>query len=113
MMDDICCLAAQVINLLVDKLNAGVIDSGFRNEIFVSLYNGNNYDYVIAKKEVIDDYPYLKDMQSYGHLYPYEKAIAKAILIPIPDVDAEEIAYDQLINITSERGMGMLGSSLK
>ena len=46
-------------------------------------------------------------------IYPYEKAIAQALVIPVPKVKIEETTYDELKEITSDRGMGSLGSSGK
>ena len=45
--------------------------------------------------------------------YPYEKAICQALVIPVPEVTVEEITYDELKGIASERGTGALGSSGK
>lgn len=91
------------------KISAGVLDSGFRNEWFVCLYNGNDKPICIAK--------YLDGEQSPEHknaiIYPYSKAIAQALLVPVPEVNIEEISYEDLQRITSERGMGQLGSSNK
>lgn len=95
------------------KINAGVIDSGYRGEIFVCLYNANCNDIVIAKKNKIPDSPYLQHMNDNGRLYPYEKAIAQALLILIPNVTVYEITQEEIMNITSDRGIGCLGSSLK
>ena len=91
------------------KISAGVIDSGFRNEWFVCLYNGNDKPICIAK--------YLDGEQSPENkkaiLYPYNKAIAQALLIPVPKTNIEEISYEELQQIPSERGLGQLGSSNK
>lgn len=91
------------------KINAGVIDSGFRGEIFVSLYNGNNVPVYIAK--------YLDGEQSPENkkaiIYPYSKAIAQALVIPVPEVEVEELSYEDLQAIPSERRLGALGSSGK
>ena len=91
------------------KINAGVIDSGFRGEIFVSLYNGNNVPVYIAK--------YLDGEQSPENkkaiIYPYSKAIAQALVIPVPEVEVEELSYEDLQVIPSERRLGALGSSGK
>ena len=91
------------------KISAGVLDSGFRNEWFVCLYNGNDRPVCIAK--------YLNGEQSPENkkaiIYPYDKAIAQALLIPVPVVEVEEISYEELQQIPSERGMGQLGSSNK
>jgi dUTP pyrophosphatase len=46
-------------------------------------------------------------------VYPYLKAITQALVIPVPEVCIEEISYDELKNIESERGLGKLGSSNK
>ena len=45
--------------------------------------------------------------------YPTTKAITQAILVPVPAVEVEEITYDELLAIPSERGTGRLGSSGK
>jgi dUTP pyrophosphatase len=46
-------------------------------------------------------------------LYPYSKAIAQALVVPVPKIEVEEISYTELKEIKSERGMGSLGSSNK
>lgn len=91
------------------KVNAGVIDSGFRNSYFVSLYNGNDKPVYIAKYLNGEQSPEDKD----AIIYPYSKAIAQALVIPVPEVEVEEISYEDLKMIPSERGMGQLGSSNK
>ena len=91
------------------KINAGVIDSGFRGEYFVSLYNGNDVSVYIAK--------YLNSEQSpedpNAIVYSYDKAIAQALVLPVPEVEIEETSYVKLKSIPSERGSGMIGSSGK
>lgn len=91
------------------KVSAGVLDSGFRNEWFVCLYNGNDKPLCIAK--------YLDGEQSPENknaiIYPYSKAIAQMLVVPVPKVNIEEISYEDLQKIPSERGMGQLGSSNK
>ena len=91
------------------KINAGVIDSGFRNEWFVSLYNGNDVPVYIAKHLTGEQSPEDPD----AIVYPYTKAIAQALLIEVPEAEIEEISYEELKLIESERGMGMIGSSNK
>lgn len=91
------------------KINAGVIDSGFRGEYFVSLYNGNDKPVYIAKYLDGEQSPENKD----AIIYPYSKAIAQALVLPVPEVEVEEIHYEDLKKIPSERGMGALGSSNK
>ena len=91
------------------KINAGVLDSGFRNEWFVSLYNGNDVPVYIAKYLDGEQAPEKQE----AIVYPYDKAIAQALVIPVPEVEVEEIPYGELKTIPSERGTGMLGSSGK
>jgi dUTP pyrophosphatase len=46
-------------------------------------------------------------------IYPYSKAIAQALVVPVPKIDVEEVTYEELQKIASERGAGKLGSSQK
>lgn len=87
------------------KYGAGVIDSGYRGEWFIPITNCNDKDIVIAKDTEAD----------FGDaiVYPYEKAIAQAILLEVPKAEVEEISYEELQKIPSKRGSGRLGSSGK
>lgn len=89
------------------KKSAGVIDSGYRNEIFVAITNCNNKPLIITKETNIVN---LKDDYI---VYPYNNAIAQMILHKVHNLESEEISYEELINIPSERGLGSLGSSGK
>lgn len=91
------------------KINAGVIDSGFRGEYFVSIYNGNDVPLYITKYMDGEQAPEPKN----AILYPYSKAIAQALVVDVPEVNVEEISYYELQQIPSERGLGQLGSSNK
>lgn len=112
------------------KYGAGVIDSGYRNEIFICINNVNNKDLYISKlnrDELIEkEFPYDSDNYStvtgsndaknklFGAIiYPYEKAIAQLIVHKVHKMNVIEISYDKLKNIPSKRGMGALGSSGK
>lgn len=88
----------------------GVIDSGYRNEWFVPITNTTNKKITIVKKDT--DYIFMKNTSGYT-IYPYEKAIAQALIIPVPKVKVEELTYNELKEIASDRGMGALGSSGK
>lgn len=97
----------------------GIIDSGYRGEWGVPITNTSDVLIVICKKEFIDAvceftsislYPYRK---SDYILYPYEKAICQALVLPVPEVEIEEYTYEELKAIPSERGTGRLGSSGK
>lgn len=85
----------------------GVIDSGFRGEWFIPITNTTNELVVIDKS--ID-----KVVRNWGTVYyPYSKAICQAVLVPVPSVETAEISLEELKNIESKRGDGMLGSSEK
>lgn len=92
------------------KYSAGVIDSGYRGEIFIALTNTNDIPVYIIKSEVedISIYPYTKAIY-----YPYEKAIAQIIVHKVPIMNSQEINYEELKSIPSQRGEGALGSSGK
>lgn len=89
------------------KKSAGVIDSGYRNEIFVAITNCNNKPLIITKETNIVN---LKDDYI---VYPYNNAIAQMILHKVHNLESEEISYEELKSIPSERGLGSLGSSGK
>ena len=88
-------------------LRAGVIDSGYRSEWFVGLTNTTNKMMYISKPFVCIDVT----LESF--VYPYSKAIAQALIVPVPKVEVEELSYEDLQAIPSERGAGALGSSGK
>lgn len=95
-------------------LRAGVIDSGYRNEWFVGLTNTTNKVLFISKLEPKETYEkYYGKVMPESFVYPYTKAIAQALLVPVPKATVDEIPYEELIKIPSERGMGKLGSSNK
>ena len=95
----------------------GIIDSGYRNEWFIGLTNTTNNLLIIAK----EDADYKDEVWLWNKLYPssrvtiysYTKAIAQALVMPVPKVKVEEFSYHELKEIKSERGMGALGSSNK
>lgn len=89
------------------KLNAGVIDSGYRNEWFVMIYNGNTKPIVITKENDTEA------LEEDYIVYPYNKAIAQFLFIPVPKIAILEKSYDEIKQIESERGLGHLGSSGK
>lgn len=97
----------------------GIIDSGYRGEWGVPIANTNDVPIVICKKESITDFNDFASILlfSYGEanyiLYPYEKAICQALVLPVPEVEIEEYTYEELKAIPSERGTGRLGSSGK
>ena len=88
----------------------GVIDSGYRNEWFIGLTNTTNKTLIISKLEEKQRYD---DCLKNYFIYPYSKAIAQALVVPVPKTMVEEVSYEELQNIKSERGLGALGSSGK
>lgn len=112
----------------------GVIDSGYRNEWFIGLTNTTDkilYISKISKEEIVDrvynsdkmnnswdslfgSVVSIKDNLEKGiFVYPYSKAIAQATIAFVPKIKVEEVSYEELKAIESERGMGALGSSNK
>ena len=105
------------------KRSAGVVDSGYRGEIFVALTNCSGKDILISKldkEKLYNSYFGKKCRQGKENLaletaiiYPYDKAICQGIVHIIPDVESREVNYDELRSYSSERGKGNLGSSGK
>ena len=89
------------------KKSAGVIDSGYRGEIFIAITNTNNQPVAIVKENSINNLTYDTI------IYPYAKAIAQLVLHRLPFYKAQEITYDELKEIPSNRGVGNLGSTGK
>ncbi len=107
-------------------LRAGIIDSGYRGEYFVALTNHNDDRIMIISKDEKESLNYIRQSFCYMKLshnglnrvddtiiYPYNKAICQALLLPVPKVVTEEYTYDEIQAIPSKRGTGKLGSSGK
>ena len=91
----------------------GIIDSGYRSEWFVPITNTTDNYIMIAKSDdtstdVFGSIPMKKIIRK-----PKKKAICQALVIPVPKVTVEEITYDELKAISSDRGRGALGKSGK
>lgn len=113
----------------------GVIDSGYRDEWFVGLTNTTNKELYISKVgkedivkkqiEIIESkdgfgidvdpllYKLVEDAVLNAIIYPYSKAIVQAIVTPVLKTKEQELTYEDLKAIPSERGLGSLGSSGK
>lgn len=87
----------------------GEVDSGYRNEWLVCINNTSNKTIFIAKKEVVDKV----GQGVVATIYPYEKAIAQVAFEYVPNVRIKEKTYEEVSQITSERGLGKLGSTGK
>lgn len=99
---------------------AGQIDSGYRGEIFVAIYNSNRDKTIRITKEVnkITDATILSPNDDYENekeyiLVPYNKAIAQFAVENVPLIKPVEISVEELTKIPSDRGTGALGSSNK
>ena len=91
-------------------VHCGVIDSGYRGEIFVCLCNDNDIPVVLTNSV----------MKTEKHedkiLYPLRKGIAQAVVIPLPSIDSTQVSdyeWDKWFAHDSERGDGKLGASGK
>ncbi len=90
---------------------AGVMDSGYRGEYFVPITNVNDKPLRIIKKDAL--LALNEEQKSRFIAYPYEKACAQAVLLQKPEVECEELSWDELKAISSARSEGCLGSSGK
>lgn len=90
----------------------GVVDSGFRGEIFVPLNNTSNKSVVFFRydDEKLDKYLEENNLKKEEIvLYPISKAIAQGMLLYCPHVEIEEV-HDLSDSL---RGEGSIGSSGK
>lgn len=98
------------------KYSAGVIDSSYRGEWFLATTNINKKPILIIKKEILNNMNDIsKELIKKGYvIYPYEKALFQGIVHNVcNEIEREEISFEQLSKIPSERGSGKLGSSGK
>jgi dUTP pyrophosphatase len=86
----------------------GVIDSSYRGEWFIPITNHNDREMVIVKKEIVNHIDTTNVV-----VYPYEKALTQAVLLPVPKTNITEISIEEFSNFGTSRGTGMLGSSGK
>lgn len=96
---------------------AGVIDSNYRGEWLFPITNTTEKLLYISK---VDEPEYVvceyDNRLAYNYekiIYPYTKAIGQVIIIPIAEDEAEEVSYNELLSIKSNRGQGKLGSTGK
>lgn len=100
------------------KKSGGVFDSGYRGEYLIVTYNTNKKPFIISKiaeDELADEFEIngKKYKKEEVIIYPYTKAICQVVMIEVPVLDIEEISYEELKQIDSERGSGRFGSSKK
>lgn len=100
------------------KKSGGVMDSGYRGEYLIMLFNTNKKPFVISKIPA-DELADLFEAEGKTFkkedviIYPYTKAICQIVMHKVPKIEAEEISYEELKAIPSERGAGRFGSSNK
>lgn len=98
------------------KRSAGVVDSGYRGEIFVALTNCNDNPLILSKltkDELYCKYDNLCLLENDIVVYPYTKAICQGIVHNVIDLQSKEISYDELQQYKSMRGNNKLGASGK
>lgn len=102
--------------------HCGVIDNGYRGEIFICLCNDNDYPVIFTRqiiKPILKEHEFWfdhngKEQVGKVYYYPLSKAIAQIIPIEQPHVLTTEVndeVWAQLCN--TERGDGKLGASGK
>ena len=100
------------------KKSGGVFDSGYRGEYLIMLYNTNKKPFIISKiaiEDLADEFEVngVKYNKQEVIIYPYTKAICQMVMLEVPVFDIQEISYEELKQIDSERGAGRFGSSKK
>jgi dUTP pyrophosphatase len=85
---------------------SGVVDSGYRGEVFIAITPLHKD--VLITSEVSET-----EVGENVILYPYSKAICQATIELVPQVHIEEISFEDLQKIKSERGATKLGQSGK
>lgn len=92
---------------------SGVVDSGYRGEIFINLVSLYK-DIIISKSHPFDKKPNGKLIPTETEdviIYPYSQAIAQGTLEYVPKLEVEELSYEELEKIPSQRGKNNLGST--
>lgn len=99
------------------SLRCRVVDSGYRGEWFIPINNTGNKPIVVYKNDMFKTVMGELLLQCLSPndviLYPDNKAIMQFALIEVPKVSVEEVEYEELLNYTSDRMIGKLGSSKK
>ena len=95
------------------SVRSGVIDSGYRGEWKIMLTNVNKYPVVFS--HTVDKVTYIKGKIFKNKIkkviYPLSKAIAQAVVIPLPHIECRE--WDKTQIEASERGQTGWGASGK
>lgn len=95
---------------------SGVIDAGYRGEYMCPVTNLNGRTLFILKEDKREKLQEKLEKEQYDPavlIYPYEKALCQAVLLKSPNVEVEEVSFEELQQMESLRGQGRLGSSGK
>lgn len=90
------------------KVSGGIIDSGYRGDVTVLLYNTTKKTCVIERVPSI-----LGPTRDDRIFLPYDKAICQGIVYDSHKMKVKEVLYEDLMSIGSERGTGGFGSTGK
>lgn len=94
------------------KRSAGVVDSGYRGEIKIAVFNANDIPLVfsdIGEEELRKHHPELGEIL----FYSTSKAIAQGVIHKVEEMQAREISLEALQSIPSKRGDKGWGSTNK
>lgn len=95
------------------SVRSGVIDSGYRGEWKIMLTNVNKYPVIFS--HTVDKVTYIKGKIFKNKvkkvIYPLSKAIAQAVVIPLPHIECRP--WDETQIAASERGQTGWGASGK
>ncbi len=97
------------------KYSAGVIDSSYRGEWFLATTNTNDKPVIISKLNLDELNDSVRELIENAYIvYPYSKALFQGVVHSVHnELERDEISYEELKSIPSERGSGALGSSGK
>ncbi len=89
------------------SLVASVIDSGYRGEWLVAINNNSDETVVIYNEDNVN----VEREDEATNYISSKKAICQALFLPVVAAEVEEVAYEELKDIKSERGLGGFGST--
>lgn len=97
------------------KISGGIIDSGYRGEFKVAIFNANDKPLVFSPLFEDDIKDKLKEKEGVIDFifYSTSKAIAQGIIHKVEDMNVKEISLSALYEIPSSRGDKGFGSSNK